>query len=270
MPFLALLILVSAVIGWWRSGRLEPRPATAEAADARPGGEATRPVVGPGPVAAALDRFAGLGYPVRCGGGTERVVALTFDDGPGPYTEQTLDQLEAGGVRATFFLNGIKLEDRFLHLPSREAAMGAVGNHTWNHVDATGLSSEGMVAEIDETSRALGEATGTAVRLFRPPFGAYDDEVQAHVRALGMVTVLWSVDSGDAAADVTGSVEMATLRDEIRPGSIILLHENRGSTQHVLPNLLRLLARRDLRPVTVPELLAIDPPSVDQLRSGTC
>ena len=270
VPFLLLVTLVGAGVGWWRSGGFDAGPAAARASGTPSWGDATRPVVEPGRAAAAVDRFAELGYPVRCGGGNERVVALTFDDGPGPYTEQTLDLLETAGVRATYFLNGVKLEDRFLHLPRREAAIGAVGNHTWNHVEVTDLSSEGMVAEIDETSRVLQEGTGVPISLFRPPFGAYDETSQAHVRALGMVTVLWSVDSGDAAQDATGSVEMATLRDEIRPGSIILLHENRGSTQHVLPNLLRVLARRDLRPVTVPELLAIDPPSMDQLRSGTC
>ncbi len=271
-----IVVLLGVGAGWWRVGGFDVGPAPARAAGESPqdrgGGTnaAAAPATSRGQARAALDRFVDLGYPIRCGGGNERVVALTFDDGPGPYTEQTLDLLESAGIPATFFLNGIKLEDRFVELPRREADMGAIGNHTWNHVDVTELSSEGMVAEIDETSRALQEIAGVQVRMFRPPFGQYDEESEARVRALGMVIVLWSVDSGDAAEGATGPVELRTLRDEIWPGAIILLHENRGSTQHVLPKLLRVLDRRNLRPVTVPELLAVDPPTVGQLRSGTC
>lgn len=251
------VVALSAAVGWWRL----QGPGLAE----------SRPAVSAGEIRQALDGFAGLGQPVLCGGGGDaRVVALTFDDGPGPLTEATLDLLEEAGVPATFFLNGIKLEERFAHLPAREARLGVVGNHTWNHVDVTGLSAEGLEAEIGETSRALRSATGAPVRLFRPPFGARDEALDAHVRSQGMVTVLWSVDSGDSVAGATGPDLLRTLRRDLHPGAIVLLHENRGTTQHILPKLLRILERRDLRPVTVPELLALDPPTVRQLRSGSC
>lgn len=216
-----------------------------------------------------MRRFARLGYPIYCGGGNARVVALTFDDGPGPYTRDAVRTLRAAGARATFFLVGRRLSEGLI--PIREvAAVGAIGNHTWNHVSVAGATAESLASEIDETSRAIEARTGTPVTLFRPPYGERDEASSAHVRALGMLEVLWTFDSGDSAPGALARTEMRTIRREIAPGSIVLLHENRGPTHSSLPELLRLLAERRLQPVTVPELLAIDPPSIHQLRTGSC
>ncbi len=107
------------------------------------------------------------------------------------------------------------------------------------------------------------------VRLFRPPYGAHDAAVDAEVRSHGMLQVLWSVDTEDSRGATADDI-VATVRDEVRPGAIVLLHENRGTTRHALPRILDVLRRQHLRAVTVPELLAADPPSDAQLRSGSC
>jgi peptidoglycan/xylan/chitin deacetylase (PgdA/CDA1 family) len=89
------------------------------------------------------------------------------------------------------------------------------------------------------------------------------------VRSLGMLQVLWSIDSGDSAVATTAQVETNVL-DELRPGAIVLFHENRGTTLHALPSLLRAITERGYRMVSVPELLAADPPSAEQVRTGAC
>lgn len=248
--------------------------AVSDAAAARP--ESPKPVeptVSAGGIpsrsaqAKALDRLASLGLPVYCGGGKGRDVALTFDDGPGRYTPLALRFLGRQHARATFFLVGRNLADH-PRLARREEVLGAVGDHTWTHSRLTALSGGAMRTEIAQTRSEIERLTKEPVRLFRPPYGAHSPSVDRVVRSLGMLTVLWSVDSQDSlGADYRGIARNVIAG--LRPGSIILLHENRGQTIRALRYwILPELARRHLRAVSVPELLALDPPSLHQLRQG--
>jgi len=228
----------------------------------------------PAPVGGIPDRtFARLldaGQPIRCGAGTEPLVALTFDDGPGVLTRQTVRLLRERGVTATFFLVGKLLdESRFEGLPALAADLGAVGDHTWDHVSMAGASTGELSEQIARTGRAIGEAAGERVTLFRPPLGARDRQLDAYVRSLGMLTILWSIESGDSQGASADRI-FRTVRDSLSPGDIVLLHENRGTTQRALPRILDLIEARGYRAVTVPELLALDPPTQAQLRAGTC
>ncbi|MDP9260568.1 MAG: polysaccharide deacetylase family protein, partial [Actinomycetota bacterium] len=128
-----------------------------------------------------------------------------------------------------------------------------------------------MKAEIARTQAALERVTGTAVRLFRPPYGFHDAAVDRQVRRLSMLDVLWSLDSRDSYPSPGASADeiVRTLARSLRPGSIVLMHENLRQTLKALPAVLRGLRARGLRSVTVPELLAIDPPSLAQLRAGS-
>lgn len=228
----------------------------------------------PAPVAGipgrTFARLLGSGAPVYCGAGVEPLVALTFDDGPGVLTQQTLDLLRERGMTATFFLAGKLLgEGRFEGLPTRAARLGALGDHTWDHVLTVGMSSAELEEQIARTRRAIAAESGERVVLFRPPLGRHDDRVDAYVRSLGMLTVLWSVDSGDSQGARADRIVRA-VRASLSPGDIVLLHENRGTTQNALPRILDLVESRGYTTVTVPELLAQDPPTNAQLRTGTC
>ena len=250
--------------GWWRlTGGAEAR-----AARSRPALPKAYSVAAD-EADAAVRRFASLGLPLYCGGGDARVVALTFDDGPGPYTADTVRLLRDAGARATFFFVGRRLAEGWLPLGD-VLEVGAVGNHSWSHVSVAGGDAAVLSGEIDATSAALERRSGAPVTLFRPPYGERDDASAAHVAARGLLEVLWTFDSGDSAPDALARTVMRTLRRELRPGAIVLLHENRGSTHNRLDEILELLARRRLQPVTVPELLAIDPPTPRQLRTGAC
>ena len=217
----------------------------------------------------ALERFVHLGLPLYCGGTRHRVIALTFDDGPGPATSPTLQSLRRFGERATFFLVGRNLHD-WPQLPRAEAALGAVGDHTWTHPFLTRLPAATMEREIASTQTALERVTGAPVALFRPPYGFHDVAVDDEVRRLGMLEVLWSLDSHDSYPPPGASAAeiVRTLTRFLRPGSIVLLHENLRETQLALPAILRRLHTDRLRSVSVPDLLTLDPPTLAQLRSG--
>jgi peptidoglycan/xylan/chitin deacetylase (PgdA/CDA1 family) len=221
---------------------------------------------------AAIARLVASGRPVYCGGGTKPLVALTFDDGPGPYTRHTLRVLRAHHAKGTFFLVAREVLGwpALKDVPAKEAAQGAVGDHTYDHSSLPGMTADELTHQIGDAKTVIEAATGgRTVRLFRPPFGAHDAASDAKVHDLGMLEVLWSVDTADSRGATADEIR-ATVDRDVRPGSIVLLHENRGTTRQALPDILDTLARKGLRAVTVPELLALDPPSPQQLQSGSC
>ncbi len=214
-----------------------------------------------------LKRLIRVGLPIYCGGHDGRDVALTFDDGPGAYTSLALRILRRAGARATFFLVGKELR-YWKTLPRQELRLGALGDHTWTHPYLPGLSVSAIRAQLFSTRKAIEAETHVPVLLFRPPYGALDGKVRASARSLGLAVVLWSIDTRDSEGapwyQIAKNVERV-----VRPGSIILMHENRGQTIRALHRLiLPYLRRHRLRAVTVPELLAADPPSVRQLKAG--
>lgn len=214
-----------------------------------------------------LDQLGALGEPVRCGGHHGHDVALTFDDGPGPYSTWALRILRRAHASATFFLVGRLIVD-WRHVPSEEASLAALGDHTWTHTLLTALGTAEIRHELAAAKQAIASAAHVPVRLFRPPYGAYDARVLALARSLGMVTVLWSIDTRDSEGAPWNEI-IANVEHNVRPGSIILMHENRGQTIEALKfGILPYLKRRGLHAVTVPELLTVDPPSKRQLAAG--
>jgi peptidoglycan/xylan/chitin deacetylase (PgdA/CDA1 family) len=214
----------------------------------------------------AVNRLTQLGLPVFCAGTQNKYVALTFDDGPGPQTEQVLRLLARRGQRATFFVVGRQLTD-YPQLPAVEARAGAVGDHTFNHIDVTRATPAQRNFEMAQTRQLLEAATGTPVTLFRPPYGAHDANVDAQARQLGLLQTTWNVDTQDSeGATAAGIQQLAT--EGMRPGAIILMHENKPETLVALPRILRTLQRKGYRSVTIPELLALNPPSDQQVQAG--
>jgi peptidoglycan/xylan/chitin deacetylase (PgdA/CDA1 family) len=217
-----------------------------------------------------FDRLVRLGQPIYCGAGTQPLVALTFDDGPGILSRLALQQLQLHDAPATFFLVGKLIgEPQFDGIVREEAAIGAIGDHTWDHVVMTKGSPREYQQQIARARAAAGRASGQSVRLFRPPFGAHDLALDRWVRSRGMLEVVWSIDTGDSQGASAGKI-YRTVKANLSPGDIILMHDNRGTTESALPRILDLLDARGLTPVTVPELLAQDPPSTSQVKHHTC
>jgi peptidoglycan/xylan/chitin deacetylase (PgdA/CDA1 family) len=219
----------------------------------------------------ALGYYASQGKPIFCGG-TKRYAALTFDDGPGPYTSLARKFLKRFGVEATFFLVGRNVTPWAVQARDELRQGYALGDHTWSHPYLPNQTADAVTHELADTQAEILKATGQRVQLFRPPYGAHDARVDAEAQRLGMVQVLWNVDSRDSEGANYAEIARRVL-DGIGPGAIVLLHENRGQTIRALwQRILPALKKRHIKLVSVPHLLAVNPPSQLQLNSpgGGC
>lgn len=214
---------------------------------------------------AAVARVAALGVPIYEAGRQGKYVALTFDDGPGPYTGKVLDELRKYRFRATWFVNG-KNFARWGDTLRREAREGAVGDHTWSHPYLPDVPVGRQISEVSRSAAAARRITGTDITLFRPPYGSTTRELGAWMQRRGMLQVLWSTDSRDSLG--AGREEIPRLSKQgVRPGAIILLHENRGQTYWAVNRLLPWIKKQGYTAVTVPELLALNPPNLRAVRA---
>jgi peptidoglycan/xylan/chitin deacetylase (PgdA/CDA1 family) len=237
-----------------------PKPPAGHAAPAA--SQPSAPVTGRG----AIARLLREGHPVYCGG-HRPYAALTFDDGPGVYTRLALRALRAAHVPATFFLVGRNLA-RFSRLARADAEAGALGNHTWDHPVLTALPPAQIQSELARTSSGIRHYTGVTPRLFRPPYEARDATVDSVARRNGLLEILWNVDSRDSEGANYAEIARRVLAG-VSPGAIVLMHENHGQTIRALKfYILPALARRKIKLVTVPQLLALDPPSRQGLAAG--
>ncbi len=197
---------------------------------------------------------------------SERVVALTFDDGPRPpFTNAILDVLRDQGVVATFFLVGQNVE-RHPDLARRIVREGhAVGNHGWAHRALDKLSVAAAHDEIGRGASAIRQATGIRPRILRPPFGALDGRIRGRGGVAAdhdQTLVMWSVETRDWATRSPRTVAVGTLR-QVEPGAVILLHDGGGNREHVVTAtrwMIGHLARDGYRFVTVPQLLELAAP----------
>jgi len=215
---------------------------------------------------AAARRLASYGLPLYCGGTQKRMVALTFDDGPGVYTHYAIKKLGAAHLHATFFLVGKEIV-AWPGLAQREKPVAAFGDHTMTHPFLPALPYSQVVEEIAGDQRLIERTVDEPVLAFRPPYEGHTPAIDAEVKRLGMVEVLWDVDSADSLGANYLGIEHNVIAG-LRPGSIILMHENRGQTIRALDVIFAALQRRRLEAVTVPQLIAEDPPSLAQLRKG--
>lgn len=159
---------------------------------------------------------------------SEKLVALTFDDGPcPPYTGQILDILRERQIPATFFVLGHNVA-KYPDLTRRIVAEGhQLGNHTYSHVDLLKLNRQGVVEEIEKTNQAIAAAVGYVPHVMRPPHGFRDAMVMNIMAEHQLKVVEWSVASRDWLNPGTAVIVDRTLR-KVKNGSIILLHDGDG------------------------------------------
>jgi peptidoglycan/xylan/chitin deacetylase (PgdA/CDA1 family) len=186
---------------------------------------------------------------------TNKIIALTFDDGPAPqYTQQILSILAQYQVKATFFQNG----EHIAAYPALGRAVRdaghAIGNHTWSHQQAPA----DPVGEVNRADAIIEQVYGSPTGIFRPPFGNFENGVVAASLAKNQAVIIWNSDPKDWAMPGT-DVIARTVAAEATPGGIVLLHDgggDRSQTVAALPTIIVDLKMRGFRFVTVPELLA--------------
>lgn len=193
---------------------------------------------------------------------SEKVIALTFDDGPTPeYTPGILALLAEKGVKATFYLIGKEAEENAGQTRALVAAGHELGNHTYTHPDMT-LADESMAArEVEATDAALRAAGYLGPITFRAPFTKKLFGLPLYLAKHDRITVTCDIEpESDDALAADAQKMAANVIEQARPGSIILLHvmyPTRETSRQALPAIIDGLKARGFRFVTVSELLTL-------------
>lgn len=197
------------------------------------------------------------------------VVALTFDDGPSPWTGPILDLLAAHGGQATFFALGcLAGEDGKGQTLRRIVESGSeLGNHTWSHPSLPTLDDAAIQDELERTSSVIEEASGTTLRYWRPPYFHVDERVRAAASPCGLQEVGCSMMPWDWEWDASQSATFVIER--LQRGSIVCMHDGRPPDEPAdlsaptreasvaaMGMILDAMSDRRLRSVTISELLA--------------
>ncbi|MDD4600065.1 hypothetical protein SDC9_14727 [bioreactor metagenome] len=195
---------------------------------------------------------------------TQKVVALTFDDGPyPPYTNQILDILQEYHVPATFFMVGKNVEKHPDLVLRVQQAGHQLGNHTYNHIDLLKANRKLMEREVDYTNKAIADITGQRPHVVRPPHGFRDPMVMETMADRRLKVVEWSVMSRDWTNPGVEAIVSRTI-NKVQNGSVILLHDgdgiassaSRAQTVEATRQIIRELLAQGYQFVTVDEILA--------------
>ncbi|WP_308796217.1 polysaccharide deacetylase family protein [Tolypothrix sp. FACHB-123] len=198
---------------------------------------------------------------------SEKVIALSIDDGPWPNTTiQMLDILKQNDVKATFFWVGQAIQAN-PEIAKRVVAEGhAIGNHTWHHwyrrMDIATAKSE-----IERTNELIYKTTGVKTSLFRPPGGVLNNGLAAYAKSQNYAVVMWSQTSADTDPRAKSQVFVKNVLRDAKPGSIVLMHDGGGDrtrTVQALPEIITRLKQQGYRFVTVPELLKIEQSTINR------
>jgi peptidoglycan-N-acetylglucosamine deacetylase len=260
-----LVILIAAL-----TGSAQRRPSSPSRGSLTAHRAPAVPMLTPAQVKAAEDRAVGsvLAFTpfVKEGGTSGRDIALTFDDGPGPYTPQVLSVLERLHVRGTFFAIG-KMLRYFSESTVREIRDGdVIGDHTESHPMMATLSAHDQHEELFEQIARIELLDGPRPTLFRPPYGSFDATTLHELHAMHLLMVLWSVDTDDYQQPGVSVIVQRAL-EGAHPGAIILMHDAGGvrtQTIAALPIIIAKLRAKGYDLVTVPQLLKDDPPPTGQ------
>ncbi len=183
----------------------------------------------------------------------ERCVALTFDDGPGLYTDKLLKALDQAGARATFFVLGDVSAARPSALRKIAAAGHEIATHTWDHRALPSLTDAQVRSELTRSADVIEKITGTRPELMRPPYGSLSSRVVGILGAREWPIILWSLDPEDWKVRSADTVYRRVIAGT-QPGEIVLLHDIHATTVAAVPRILAELADRGYTFVTVSEL----------------
>jgi peptidoglycan/xylan/chitin deacetylase (PgdA/CDA1 family) len=255
-------VLAGIVTGLWpRGGGPKPAPAARSAPAARRVPAPRRPA--PDLSLQGLRAALPVAYGVTHGDPAQRMVALTFDDGPSGRTPAILRVLAHNHAHATFFVVGRATRGLEPVLRTIEATGNELADHTYSHADLLALKPAARKRQLQWTRGLVARATGVQPHFFRPPYGATGPAVNRLGRSLGLVPVLWSVDSRDWQLPGTKAIVRRVLAN-VRPGAIVLMHDGGGDRQETLralPAILRALKRRHFQVVTLSRMFANPPPA---------
>lgn len=201
----------------------------------------------------------------------QKIIALTFDDGPWPgTTKQVLDILQKNNIKGTFFVVGQNVKN-YPDLVKRVVTDGhTIANHTWHHWYHY-MNPQTAAYEIDNTTNLIYKITGVKTSLFRPPGGMMHNGVAAYARNSKYAIIMWSSDSVDYSRPTVPRLINNIFR-EAKPGGIVLMHDgggNRSQTVQALPEIISRFRKQGYKFVTIPELLEMQDKAQNLIASGT-
>jgi peptidoglycan-N-acetylglucosamine deacetylase len=193
---------------------------------------------------------------VITGDPSQRLAALTFDDGPhGEKTGDLLTVLRRLRVPATFFVVG-KMALRYPDLIERMVLDGhELGNHTYNHYRLPQIPLSEVPGELNRTRDVLTGIVGAPTRLFRPPGGEYNDRIQKIIAQEGYTNMLWTDDPADYKLGRTATKITDLVMRDLTPGAIILLHSGLPETTKAVPEFVARIRAQGYTFVTSSELI---------------
>ena len=184
-----------------------------------------------------------------------KCVALTFDDGPSPYTDRLLQILNQNDAKSTFFLIGNKVAANPAGAKRIADAGMEVANHTWEHPNMTTIPPEDIGSQISKANDAIQAATGQRPKLLRTAGGLINDNVLAAAKQQGMADVNWDVIPFDWMNDSNTAATRYMLMTQIKPGSVVLFHDTYSSTVDLVYQFIPVLRANGYHLVTVSQLL---------------
>lgn len=210
---------------------------------------------------ASSDIGSNVYIPVLCKGErNDKVVALTFDDGPNEETTpRVLDILKQHNIKATFFLIGQKAE-KYPHLVQRMVDEGhIVANHTYSHRGVFPISrSRKVIDELQKCSDAIAGIIGKYPKLFRPPFGLTNPIIGTVVRQLDMQVIGWSIRSFDTVQKHKEENICGRVIGKLHGGAVILLHDRCKDADHLLQRIIEEIESKEYKVVQLNKMFNIE------------
>lgn len=206
--------------------------------------------------------------PIYCVETTEKKVALTFDAAWGADDTDTLiSVLKKYNATATFFVVGEWVDKYPDEVKKLSDAGFDVMNHSATHPYMTNLNEDGMKEQLKVCNDKIAAITGKTPTLFRPPYGDYDNKVISTVESVGMKTIQWDVDSLDWKDTATVDSIVTRVTSKVKPGSIVLFHNDADHTPEALPIILEKLTADGYTFVKAADLIYYD--NYEILHDGT-
>lgn len=200
----------------------------------------------------------------------QKLVALTFDDGPSAYTQKYLDILSQYGAKATFFCLGCNVSEYPDQAKAIVDAGCQIASHTQNHKELTELTPEDLQSELTSTFTAIKDATGVSTTVIRPPYGEFRERTWLNSGGKLSASILWTQDSEDWKLPGVDTIVSNALLN-VTNGSIILMHDgggNRDQDLEALPKIIEALQADGYQLVTIDELLASDSSIPSDISTG--
>ena len=189
---------------------------------------------------------------------SEKVIALSFDDGPALFTIQILNTLKKYNTPAAFFCIGKNIPGNEQTLLRIHEEGHIIGNHSYSHHFWFDMwSAAKMIADMKEMEREATKITGLAPQLFRPPYGVINPNLATAIKRTKYTAIGWSIRSFDTNTTDKQKL-LSRIMTKVKPGDIILLHDSMQITAAILPDLIQQLTGQGYKIVRLDKMLNID------------